>query len=229
MKFTKKMEVMNNNILELVNKLKIELDSIEDIDNKIDIFNEVKLSLKEVSPMKHHPTDFVVWERADLVEVQKVNPNAVAPPEMELLYQSIKNDGYTMPVVSFRQPDGTVRIVDGFHRRQIEQNHSDISDSTYGRIPTSFIRRTQEDESNRMASTIRHNRARGTHSIEIMSTIVAELVEMGKGDRWICQHIGMSPDELLRLKQVTGVAALFNNKQFSDSWEPDREFYEEES
>lgn len=220
---------MTEILKEALEIVKQELVSIENIDDQIDVFNEVKLSLKEVSPMKHHPTDFVVWERADLVEVQKINPNAVAPPEMELLYQSIKNDGYTMPVVSFRQPDGSVRIVDGFHRRQIEQTHKDISDSTFGRIPTSFIRRTQEDESNRMASTIRHNRARGTHSIEIMSTIVAELVEMGKGDRWICQHIGMSPDELLRLKQVTGLASLFNNKQFSDSWTPDKEFYEEEN
>lgn len=212
---------MNKNVENILGLLKKEIEQVDNINEKIDLLNEIKLSLKEVSPLKNHPTDFVVWKKSESIETQKQNPNFVAPPELELLYQSIKNDGYTMPVVSFTQEDGTIRIVDGFHRRQIERTHKDISESTFGRIPTSFVRKTQEDESNRMASTIRHNRARGSHNIEIMSKIVAELVEIGKSDRWISQHIGMSADELLRLKQITGVAVLFNNKQFSDSWEPD--------
>lgn len=206
--------------LESVKSLVLELSSE---DEKIDLLNEIKLSLSEVSPLKNHPADCVVWERSALIETQKINPNAVAPPEMELLYQSIANDGYTMSVVAYRQDDGTIRIVDGFHRRQIERTHPDISKSTFGRIPLTYVRKSQEGEGDRMASTIRHNRARGTHNIELMSTIVAELVEMGKGDAWICKHIGMSADELLRLKQITGLAALFTNREFSNSWEAESE------
>lgn len=214
---------MNQKIKDLISQIESEVSKIDGVDEKIDLFNKIKLELKKFSPMKDHPSDFIVWEKSEYIETQKINPNAIAPPEMELLYQSIKNDGYTMPIVAFTQEDGVIRVVDGFHRRQIERTHSDISDSTYGRIPLSFIRKTQEHESDRMASTIRHNRARGTHNIELMSEIVTELVEMGKGDAWICKHIGMTKDELLRLKQITGLASLFLNKDFSDSWTPELE------
>lgn len=212
---------MNATIKKLVAELTAEIALVKDTDEKIDIINDIRLEIHEVSPLKSHPADCVIWERSAEIETQKINPNSVAPPEMELLYESIKNDGYTMSVVAFRQEDGTIRVVDGFHRRKIERLHKDISESTFSRIPLSLIRQSQEHESDRMASTIRHNRARGTHNIELMSTIVAELVEMGKGDRWIQKHIGMSADELLRLKQITGVAALFANRDFSASWEAD--------
>jgi ParB-like chromosome segregation protein Spo0J len=160
----------------------------------------------------------VAWVKSDDVEANEYNPNAVAPPEMKLLYESILNDGYTMPIVSYKESDN-IKIVDGFHRRETERRNKDISDSTFGRVPVTDIRRSQTDTSNRMASTIRHNRARGSHNIELMSQIVSELVEMGKGDPWICKHIGMSPDELLRMKQITGLASLFLNKEFNKSWE----------
>lgn len=213
---------MNKKIRELVKLLKSEIEAVTDIDQKIELINLIRIEIHEVSPLKHHPVDCIVWERSEEIETQKINPNAIAPPEMELLYQSISNDGYTMPVVSFRQDDGVIRVIDGFHRRKIERLHDDISKSTFERIPLSFVRKTQEDESNRMASTIRHNRARGTHNIDLMSTIVAELVEMGKGDPWICKHIGMSADELLRLKQITGLASLFQNTDFGKSWEVEK-------
>jgi ParB-like chromosome segregation protein Spo0J len=187
-------------------------------DQKIDILNDVRKMLHEVSPLKHHPVDFVAWVKSDDVEANEYNPNAVAPPEMELLYQSILNDGYTMPIVSYKESE-KIRIVDGFHRRETERRNIDISSSTLGRVPVTNIRNEQGSTSDRMASTIRHNRARGSHNIELMSQIVSELVEMGKGDPWICKHIGMSPDELLRMKQITGLASLFLNKDFSDSWE----------
>lgn len=202
----------------LIDELKSHLELLEP-DERISALNHVRSELHSVSPLKHHPVDCVLWEKSEEIEVQKINPNAIPPPEMELLYQSILNDGYTMPIVSFRQDDDVIRVVDGFHRRKIERIHKDISKSTFGYVPLSFVRHSQRDESDRMASTIRHNRARGVHNIELMSTIVAELVEMGKGDRWICQHIGMSADELLRLKQITGLASLFNNKSFSEAWE----------
>ncbi len=210
-------------IQELARQLADAIAALSTNDEKIDMLNEVRGILHQVSPLKNHPADYVIWEKSEEVEVQRINPNAIAPPEMELLYQSIKNDGYTMAVVGYRQENGTLRVVDGFHRRKIERMHEDVSESTFNRIPMTLIRKSQEGEGDRMASTIRHNRARGSHNIELMSSIVAELVEMGKGDRWICQHIGMSADELLRLKQITGLAALFTNKSFSKSWTAESE------
>lgn len=145
------------------------------------------------------------------------NPNAVAPPEMELLETSIWEDGYTQPVVTYYdQENDKYIVVDGFHRYLTLKNSKRIFEREKGRLPVVVIHKELGD---RMASTIRHNRARGTHSIDLMSNIVAELVEMGKGDAWICKHIGMSKDELLRLKQITGVAALFANEDFSKSWD----------
>lgn len=205
-------------IRDLISELREAIREIEDVDDKIETLNYVRKELHDVSPLKHHPVDYVFWEKSANVEANSYNPNAVAPPEMELLKRSIVEDGYTMPIVSFND-NGTIKIVDGFHRRQTERNNSEVSQSTFGYVPLSDVRKSQYDSGNRMASTIRHNRARGTHNIDLMSTIVAELVEMGKGDPWICKHIGMSADELLRLKQITGLAALFLNKSFSDSWD----------
>lgn len=156
------------------------------------------------------------------VPIEKVtandyNPNSVAPPEMALLETSIWEDGYTQPVVVvYDQENDSYVVVDGFHRYCTLRDSKRIYDREKGMLPVVVLDKDMHD---RMASTIRHNRARGTHNIELMSTIVAELVEMGKGDRWICKHIGMSPDELLRLKQITGVAALFQNQDFSESWD----------
>lgn len=151
------------------------------------------------------------------IKANDYNPNAVAPPEMALLETSIWEDGYTQPVVTYYDEQNDIYIVvDGFHRYLTIKNSERIRERERGMLPIVVIDKELGD---RMASTIRHNRARGTHNIELMSTIVAELVEMGKGDRWICQHIGMSVDELLRLKQITGVAALFANRDFSASWE----------
>jgi len=155
----------------------------------------------------------------DKVKANDYNPNKVAPPEMELLETSIWEDGYTQPVVTYYDKDNdTYIVVDGFHRYLILKNSRRIYERENGTLPIVVI---EKEIGDRMASTIRHNRARGTHNIELMSTIVSELVEMGKGDRWICKHIGMSVDELLRLKQITGVAALFSNRDFSKSWEAD--------
>lgn len=153
----------------------------------------------------------------DKVEANDYNPNSVAPPEMELLETSIWEDGYTMPVVCFYDSDRDKYIVvDGFHRMSVLKTSKRIYDREQGFLPVSVIDKALGD---RMASTIRHNRARGSHNLELMSTIVSELVEMGKGDAWICKHIGMSKDELLRMKQITGLASLFLNKDFSESWD----------
>jgi len=213
---------MNKEVEILINQLKQIVTETESNDDKVELLNYLRKELHSVSPLKHHPVDYVFWAKSDKVEANEYNPNAVAPPEMQLLYESISNDGYTMPIVSFND-ETTIRIVDGFHRRETEKRNKDIAESTLGYVPLTTIRDTQKDSGNRMASTIRHNRARGSHNIELMSQIVSELVEMGKGDAWICKHVGMSIDELLRLKQITGLASLFTNKDFSDSWEAESE------
>lgn len=153
----------------------------------------------------------------DKVISNAYNPNKVAPPEMALLETSIWEDGYTQPVVTVYDTEKDVYVVvDGFHRWMTLKNSERIRERERGLLPVVVLTKEMHD---RMASTIRHNRARGTHNVELMSGIVAELVDIGKGDAWICKHIGMSRDELLRLKQITGVAALFENRSFSDSWD----------
>jgi len=149
----------------------------------------------------------------DKIRANAYNPNAVAPPEMKLLETSIWEDGYTMPVVAYYIPEEDVyEIVDGYHRYTTLKTSKRIFEREKGCLPVAVI---EKDMSNRMASTIRHNRARGSHSVELMSNIVAELVESGMGDAWILKHIGMDKDELLRLKQITGIAALFKDHEFS--------------
>lgn len=150
------------------------------------------------------------------IQANAYNPNSVAPPEMKLLYQSIKEDGYTMPIVCYYLADiDKYEIVDGFHRYTVMLKHKDIYEREGGCLPVVVI---DKDLSNRMASTIRHNRARGSHSIELMTNIVAELSESGMSDAWIMKNIGMDAEELLRLKQISGLAALFKDRDFSHSW-----------
>lgn len=151
------------------------------------------------------------------IRANAYNPNSVAPPEMKLLEKSIREDGYTMPIVCYYLEDEDVyEIVDGFHRYTVMTRCKDIRERENGCMPVVTIEKGIE---NRMASTIRHNRARGSHSIELMSNIVAELVESGMSDAWIMKNIGMDADELLRLKQITGLAALFKDRDFSQAWE----------
>ena len=157
----------------------------------------------------------------DKIRANSYNPNSVAPPEMKLLEISIWEDGYTMPVVAYYIPkEDMYEIVDGYHRYTTLLNSKRIRDRENGLLPVVVI---DKDESNRMASTIRHNRARGSHSVELMSNIVSDLVESGMGDAWILKHIGMDKDELLRLKQITGLASLFKDHDFTKCYEQDKE------
>ncbi len=150
------------------------------------------------------------------IRANSYNPNSVAPPEMELLEVSIWEDGYTMPIVCYYLPGEDIyEIVDGYHRYTVMLTSKRIRDREWSRLPVVVI---DKDESSRMASTIRHNRARGSHSIELMSNIVAELTKAGMSDAWILRHVGMDKEELLRLKQVTGLAALFADREFSEAW-----------
>lgn len=147
------------------------------------------------------------------IQANSYNPNHVATPEMELLYQSIKSDGYTMPIVCYYLEDvDKYEIVDGFHRYTTMMRHKDIYDRENGMMPVSVI---NKPISERMASTIRHNRARGSHDIGLMTNIVTELVESGCSDKWILKNLGMEADELLRLKQFSGLASLFKHNDYS--------------
>ncbi len=160
------------------------------------------------------------------VPVEKIvpntyNPNAVAPPELKLLYDSIREDGYTMPIVCYYdEKNDQYVIVDGFHRYRIIKEHEDIYEREGGMLPVSVIDKPLD---HRMASTIRHNRARGSHDVDLMSNIVRELHELGRSDAWISKHLGMDRDEILRLKQITGLAALFRDISFGTAWEPAEE------
>lgn len=155
------------------------------------------------------------------IKANEYNPNSVAPPEMKLLYDSIKEDGYTMPIVCYYNADEDIyEIVDGFHRYSIMREHKDIYERENGMMPVSVI---DKPISERMASTIRHNRARGSHDVDLMSNIIAELHTLGKSDAWISKHLGMDLDEIIRLKQVTGLADLFKTNEFGRSWESEDE------
>ena len=152
------------------------------------------------------------------IEPNTYNPNSVAPPELKLLYDSIKEDGYTMPIVCYHDKTKDIYIiVDGFHRYRIMLDYPDIYERENGKLPVSVINKPIDC---RMASTIRHNRARGSHDVDLMSNIVKELHELGRSDAWISKHLGMDKDEILRLKQITGLTALFKDVNFGQAWRP---------
>lgn len=207
-----------NTITDLAQQLAQQIVALGNPDEQISALNQVRGILHEISPLKHHPVDYVHWQKSEDVEENEYNPNVVAPPEMRLLLVSIKEDGFTMPVVTCPTED-TMKIVDGYHRRKSERIDKTIHESTFGYLPITFVREENRTIPRRMASTIRHNRARGTHNIHLMVNIVAELTEAGMGDHWIMRHIGMDADELLRLKQISGLAALFKNGNYSRAWE----------
>ena len=163
--------------------------------------------------MSRSPAYNVIPVPIEKVKPNDYNPNAVAPPEYELLYDSIREDGYTMPCVCYYDAEKDLyELVDGYHRYLVLKRSKRIYERERGLLPVAVI---EKDISNRMASTIRHNRARGTHNVELMSEIVAELTRAQMSDQWIMRHIGMDRDELLRLKQITGLAALFADREFS--------------
>ncbi|WP_209703542.1 IbrB-like domain-containing protein [Cohnella lubricantis] len=174
--------------------------------------------LREVHPIQH-PISFVQWVPADDVQANDYNPNSVAPPEMRLLYTSIKEDGYTQPIVTVNDVDKKT-VVDGFHRNRVGKEYKDIARSTKGRLPVVTLNKPIQD---RMASTIRHNRARGKHSVLGMKDIVIELIGLGWDDEQIGKHLGMDAEEVLRLKQVSGIAELFKGRDYSRSWVLDPE------
>lgn len=202
------------------NSIKEQLLSINSIDERTEAINEIKRVLKEVSPFNSEPVECVQWVRADLVFANDYNPNSVAPPEMELLHTSIQEDGYTQPIVVW-QHDGVYEVVDGFHRNRVGKEYNDIRERVHGYLPVVVINDDREDRGDRIASTIRHNRARGKHKVEAMSDIVLDLKKRNWSDAKIAKELGMDADEVLRLAQIQGLAEMFADRDFSQAWESD--------
>lgn len=188
---------------------------------RVEAINQLRGAIHEVSPFRSEPVDFVRWVPNTLVHSNDYNPNSVAPPEMELLRLSIDADGYTQPIVSMADPDDTFEVIDGFHRHRVGKECMDIQSRVHGYLPLVQIRESQSDKTDRMASTIRHNRARGKHRVEAMSDIVIELKKRNWSDEKIATNLGMEPDEVLRLCQISGLAELFADDDFSQSWDVD--------
>lgn len=194
------------------------LDSLE-MEDKIEFINEVKILLHENSPFKTEPVDCVLWVKNDTVHANDYNPNSVAPPEMELLRLSISNDGYTQPIVSMDNQDGTREVIDGFHRNRVGKECQDIQSRVHGYLPVVTIRESQKDKNNRIASTIRHNRARGKHQVDSMSDIIVDLKKRNWSPKKIAKELGMEADEVLRLSQISGLVEMFSDKEFSQAWD----------
>lgn len=212
-------------MLEEIKKLFSELDNME-LDEKVETINQIKLALKEHSPFKSEPVDCIVWVKSEEVQANDYNPNSVAPPEMDLLKRSILQDGYTQPIVSWKNEE-KFEVVDGFHRNRVGKEFDEVRERVHGYLPLTVINENRLDKGDRMASTIRHNRARGAHKVESMSDIVLELKKRNWKNEKIAKELGMDPDEVLRLAQITGLAEMFSDREFSEAWEVDMEDYEE--
>lgn len=204
--------------------IKTIIDSLESLElsEKVDAINELKQELKRISPFANEPVDCVQWVKEELVIANDYNPNTVAPPEMELLHTSIQEDGYTQPIVVY-QHDGIYEVVDGFHRNRVGKECKDIHDRIHGYLPVTIINDDRHEKADRIASTIRHNRARGKHRVDAMSNIVLDLKKRNWSNEKIAKELGMDADEVLRLAQITGLAEMFSNKEFSEAWEADLE------
>lgn len=197
---------------------------------RIDAINRARMVLHEVSPFHGEPVDLVLWVRAESVDKNDYNPNKVAPPEMVLLRNSIEADGYTQPIVTTRRDDseesaadpiGGSETVDGFHRGRCGKEVPTIRERVHGYLPITRINESRAGRADRIAATIRHNRARGVHGVDSMSEIVRMLYVAGWTDEKIQAELGMELDEVVRLKQITGLAALFADREFSEAWEPE--------
>jgi ParB-like chromosome segregation protein Spo0J len=187
-----------------------------DLDARVEAINQIRRILSLASPFRDEPVDCIQWVKNDQVRANDYNPNSVAPPEMALLAHSINEDGYTQPIVSW-ESDG-YEVIDGFHRHRVGKENKEINERIYGYLPLAIIKSERQGRNDRIASTIRHNRARGKHKVDSMSEIVIELKRRNWTNSRICKELGMDEDEVLRLCQVTGLAELFSDDDFSKSW-----------
>jgi hypothetical protein len=197
------------------------LSQIKDLNlkDKVSYLNELRGFLHEHSPFKNEPVDYVKWVINEEVVANDYNPNKVAPPEMELLEISIMNDGYTQPIVTWdNEEKNKIEVIDGFHRNRVGKESKIVSKRIMGFLPIVSIRKEQSDKNDRIASTIRHNRARGKHQINAMSEIVIELKNRNWNNKRIAKQLGMDEEEVLRLCQISGLENVFSDNDFSNAW-----------
>lgn len=191
-------------------------------DSLVEAINTVRKQIHMVSPFSNEPVDFVQWVKNDRVHANDYNPNSVAPPEMRLLELSILEDGYTQPIVTY--DEGTTKeVIDGFHRNRVGKESEEVKKRIMGYLPIVVANEERTDVTDRMASTIRHNRARGKHRVQSMSDIVVDLKKRNWSDEKIAKELGMDPDEVLRLTQISGLAEMFSDHEFSKAWITDSE------
>lgn len=186
---------------------------------QVRVLNAIREALHQAGPFCNEPVDCVVWLPAEQVESNDYNPNRVAPPEMRLLEISIEHDGYTQPVVVYQNGNPEVEVVDGAHRTRVGKESSRVRKRTRGYIPCSVINGERGKRRDRIAATIRHNRARGVHGIQPMTDIVAELIRLDWLDDDIAKELGMDADEVLRFKQQTGLTEIFAQHEYGRAWE----------
>lgn len=199
------------------------------LDERVAMLNRLREWIAEHSPFHEEPVDFVRWVPAETVHANDYNPNKVAPPEMELLRLSIARDGYTQPIVAMEDEAGDIEVIDGFHRHRVGKEVPEVQERIHGYLPVVQIRDTQTGKNDRIASTIRHNRARGKHMVQSMSDIVIELKRRNWSEDRIGRELGMDPDEVLRLCQITGLAELFQDERFSRAWDIEAEIRDEDA
>ncbi len=204
---------------EIKENIKLALDGM-DLKSQVNFINDIREYIHSISPFKNEPVDLVKWEPFEKVTANDYNPNKVAPPEMKLLEVSILNDGYTQPIVTFPNED-RIEVIDGFHRNRVGKESETVKERIKGYLPIVSIRKEQTSKSDRIASTIRHNRARGKHVVDAMSEIVLELKNRNWKNSRISRELGMDEDEILRLCQITGLEGLFKDSDFSRSWNID--------
>ncbi|MHA0864596.1 IbrB-like domain-containing protein [Enterobacter wuhouensis] len=201
----------------LITEIQSYLQSLPE-DERIDAINAFREAIHENSPFRDQPIDCVMWIKQDDITANDYNPNTVAPPEKRLLSKSLELDGFTQPIVVTESEPHHYEIVDGFHRHEIGSNRAVLKRQLKGYLPVTCLRRDRQDKHNRMAATIRHNRARGRHQINAMSEIVRELVQLGWDNEKIGKELGMDSDEVLRLKQINGLLELFADRRYSEAW-----------
>lgn len=204
-------------IAELTTQLCETIQALPEIE-QIAALNQVRTALHTISPFRSEPVDLILWIPADRVAANDYNPNAVAPPEMRLLEHSIAEDGYTQPIVGWGTGEG-IEVVDGFHRNRVGKESKAVRKRIRGHLPIAIINQERVERGDRIAATIRHNRARGKHQVSAMSEIVQELARRNWTDARISKELGMDADEVLRLKQISGLAEMFANREFSEAWE----------
>ena len=201
----------------LINDIARYLQSLPE-DQRIEAINAFRQAIHEHSPFREQPVDCVLWIKQDEITANDYNPNNVAPPEKRLLCKSLEMDGFTQPIVVTESDAQHYEIVDGFHRHEMGSNRAILKRPLKGYLPVTCLRKARQKKGDRMAATIRHNRARGRHQIHAMSDIVRELVQLGWDDAKIGQELGMDSDEVLRLKQINGLLELFADRRYSEAW-----------